>query len=74
MKTTRRGFLAALPTCAALAGTRPLKIGAVELFEVRGHRPVQRGVNQQYQVNPLHIYDELRPAPYRDAANPAAAN
>src|SRR5262249_27717526 len=27
--------------------------------------------DQQYQVNPLHIYDELRPPVYRDRANAA---
>ena len=32
-----------------------------------------RGVDQQYQVNPLHIYEELRPKPYADAAAPSTA-
>jgi L-alanine-DL-glutamate epimerase-like enolase superfamily enzyme len=66
MKSSRRQFLAALPACAALAQTRPLKITAIELVEVRGHREAVRGIDQQYQANPLFIYDELRPAPYRD--------
>ena len=72
MKTSRRRFLAALPACAAFAAPKPLKIAAVEILEVRGHRDAVRGVNQQYQANPLFIYDELRPAPYRDAATPPA--
>jgi L-rhamnonate dehydratase len=63
---SRRSFLASLPAAAALAETRPLKISAVELWELRGHHQTQRGVDQQFQANPLHIYDELRPAPYRD--------
>jgi L-rhamnonate dehydratase len=67
MKSSRRQFLAALPACAALAQTKPLKITAVELVELRGHREAIRGIDQQYQVNPLFIYDELRPAPYRDS-------
>jgi L-alanine-DL-glutamate epimerase-like enolase superfamily enzyme len=71
---SRRHFLAALPVAAALAETRPVKITAVEVWEVRGHRQTVRGVDQQYQVNPLYIYDELRPAPYRDSATPAATN
>jgi L-alanine-DL-glutamate epimerase-like enolase superfamily enzyme len=70
MKTSRRCFLASLPACAAaFAETKPVKIGAIELLEVRGHRDTVRGVDQQYQANPLFIYDELRPAPYRDSAN-----
>jgi L-rhamnonate dehydratase len=73
MKSSRRQFLAALPACAAFAETRPLKITALELTELRGHRDVQRGVNQQRQANPLDIYDELRPAPYRDSPSPTAA-
>jgi 4-alpha-glucanotransferase len=28
-------------------------------------------VNRQHQVNPLHVYEELRPRPYRDSPNPA---
>jgi L-rhamnonate dehydratase len=73
-KVSRRHFLAALPVAAALAETRPLKITAVEIWQVRGHRQTTRGVDQQYQVNPLSIYDELRPAPYKDAATPTTVN
>jgi L-alanine-DL-glutamate epimerase-like enolase superfamily enzyme len=65
--TTRRGFLAALPAVAAFADIKPSKIGAVEIWEYRGHRPAVRGIDQQYQVNALHIYDELRPKPYADS-------
>ena len=68
---TRRGFLAALPM-AALAETAPLKITAVEIWELRGHRDSVRGVDQQYQVNPLDIYEELRQKPYRDAPTPVS--
>ena len=74
----RRHFLATLPAIAFVtqtsAETKPLKITAVEVLEVRGHRDSVRGVDQQYQVNPLYIYDELRPAPYRDAATPTKSN
>jgi L-rhamnonate dehydratase len=70
---SRRHFLAALPAIPAFAVTKPLPISAVELWELRGHRETRRGVDQQYQANPLHIYDELRPAPYRDSANPTQA-
>ncbi len=71
---TRRSFLATLPIAAALAETAPLKITAVEIWELRGHHDATRGIDQQYQVNPLFIYDELRPQPYRDSPNPATTN
>jgi L-rhamnonate dehydratase len=64
---TRRGFLAALPM-AALAEAPVLKITSVEIWELRGHRESVRGIDQQYQVSPNDIYDELRRQPYRDAA------
>jgi L-alanine-DL-glutamate epimerase-like enolase superfamily enzyme len=73
MKSSRRQFLAALPACAAFAQTKPLKITAIEIVELHGHRDTVRGVDQQFQANPLFIYDDLRPAPYRDAANPVTA-
>jgi L-rhamnonate dehydratase len=71
---SRRRFLAALPAAAAFAQTKPVKIAAVEIWELRGHHEAVRGIDQQYQVNPLDIYDELRPAPYRDATSPVTAN
>ena len=71
---TRRQFLATLPAVAAFAQTKPLPITAVEIWELRGHRPTLRGVDEQYQANPLYIYDELRPKPYADAANPTSQN
>ncbi len=70
MPITRRHFLAALPVAAALADVKPLKIAAVEIWELHGHRESIQGVDQQVQVNPLYIYDELRPKPYRDSPNP----
>jgi L-alanine-DL-glutamate epimerase-like enolase superfamily enzyme len=67
----RRQFLLGLPAAsAALAQTKPSKIASVELWELRGHWDTTRGIDHQYQVNPLDIYDELRPAPYRDAPSP----
>ena len=70
MSITRRHFLAAIPAAAAWADVKPLKITAVEIWELRGHRESVLGIDQQYQVNPLYIYDELRPKPYRDAPSP----
>ena len=44
----------------------PLKIEAVELIELHGRYTDVAGVNRQQQVNPLDIYDDLRPTPYAD--------
>jgi L-rhamnonate dehydratase len=44
----------------------PLKIEAVELIELHGTYTEEAGVNDQPQVNPLDVYDDLRPAPYAD--------
>jgi L-rhamnonate dehydratase len=67
----RRKFLASLSAVPALAAApAPQKIGAVEFVRLSGRREVTPGVDQQYQVQAQHIYDELRPKPYHDAANP----
>lgn len=47
-------------------GNGALRISSVDFLKVEGHRQAETGVNHQFQVNPLHIYDELRPKPYRD--------
>jgi L-rhamnonate dehydratase len=52
-----------------LDGLAPLKIDAVELVELHGHYTEAAGVDHQPQVNPLDVYDELRPAPYTDKPN-----
>jgi L-rhamnonate dehydratase len=46
--------------------TSPLKIESIELLELRGRYTDTAGINRQQQVNPLDIYDDLRPAPYSD--------
>ena len=43
-----------------------LKIDKVEFIRLEGQRSAEKGVNGQYQVNPLHVYDALRPKEYRD--------
>ncbi|MGA3241483.1 MAG: enolase C-terminal domain-like protein [Bryobacteraceae bacterium] len=70
---SRRRVLAALPAVAVFAQTKPVKIAAIEIWELRGHNETVRGIDQQVQVNPLDVYDELRPAPYRDSASPTTA-
>lgn len=48
-------------------GTAPQKIAAVELIELQGHYAAEAGINNQRQVNPLDIYDDLRPPVYKDS-------
>jgi hypothetical protein len=78
----RRGFLAAglasvvaavesasfgqAPVTAKRASDGALKIDAVELMELRGRYTEQAGVDGQAQVNPLDVYDDFRPQPYKD--------
>ncbi|HXS76186.1 MAG TPA: enolase C-terminal domain-like protein [Terracidiphilus sp.] len=71
--TAAAGSSAAIPTAAAAVpgpdhpdGQTSLKIDSVELIELRGHYLEESGVDHQWQVNPLDVYDEFRRAPYRD--------
>jgi L-alanine-DL-glutamate epimerase-like enolase superfamily enzyme len=41
----------------------------VELLELHGHYTEEAGVDHQPQVNPLDVYDALRPSPYQDKPN-----
>jgi L-rhamnonate dehydratase len=52
----------------ALAATLPsaAKIETVELIELHGRYTDAAGVNGQQQVNPLDVYDSLRPEPHQD--------
>ncbi|CAN5771450.1 hypothetical protein BH10ACI4_BH10ACI4_22760 [soil metagenome] len=59
---------------AAVCGGRadcngPLKISDLELIELTGHYDTEAGINGQQQVNPLDVYDALRPQVYRDKPN-----
>lgn len=60
--------LASLPVFAAPPA--PHRITSVELFRLHGRRTATPGIEGQYQVQPLHIYPELRPAPYRENPQP----
>jgi len=67
---TRRSFLsgiAAANVALAFEAVKPLAIRAVDVVRVDGHREEERGVNKQYQTNPLHVYEELRPKVYKDS-------
>src|ERR1017187_9783961 len=47
-------------------GMSPLKNESVDVLELHGRYTEEAGVNRQTQVNPLDIYDELRPPIYKD--------
>ena len=51
-----------------------LKISAIEIWKLNGHYETLSGVDHQYQANPMYIYDELRPKPYRDNPHPSKIN
>jgi L-rhamnonate dehydratase len=62
LAATRPNLFAAAPTHAE----GPLKIESVELVELHGRYTDEAGINHQQQVNPLDVYDDLRPTPYTD--------
>ncbi len=71
----RRDFCAALSAGALPASlpafTQPrrngrLTISDLEVWRLEGQRETIVGPNRQYQANPIHIYEEHRPAPYVD--------
>lgn len=76
---TRRKFISALGKVSAL-GLLPLHtqqlfagvfsadtiIESVEIVRLSGPYTSTPGVNRQYQAQPIHIYPELHPAPYKD--------
>lgn len=72
----RRNFLATLGL-PALAWTQDaasaddFKIAAVEMWRYEGRYEGTPGVNRQHQVQPNHIYDELRPKVYKEGPVPA---
>jgi biotin carboxyl carrier protein len=45
-----------------------LKIAGIELIQLSGHRETESGVNAQYQVNPLDVYDDYRRPVYKDSS------
>jgi L-alanine-DL-glutamate epimerase-like enolase superfamily enzyme len=51
---------------AALAEESRCRIEAIELWEYQGTREGVSGVDGQYQVQPLHVYDAYMPKEYRE--------
>ena len=75
----RRSFFSALGAFAAAPAPIPAqqtpgrtaKIRAIEFWRLEGSREAMRGLHRQHQVQPLHIYEEHRPKPYRDEPQPS---
>jgi len=51
---------------AAAATLDDLVISDVEILKLSGTHELVPGLNRQYQVNPLHLYNERRPKPFKD--------
>ncbi len=62
----RRDLLLTLPAAACWAAPGKFPIEEIKLWRLTGKREAMTGVDRQHQVNPIHIYDDLRPAEYRD--------
>jgi L-rhamnonate dehydratase len=58
---------------AAAATLDDLVISEVEILQLSGTHELVPGLNRQYQVNPLHLYDERRPKPFKDPPDSAKA-
>lgn len=67
----RRSFLKTFASLPAFADPpAPHPVISVELFRLHGRRTVTPGAGAQYQVQPLHVYPQFRPKPYRDDPQP----
>ena len=63
-------FLPAFTRDAFAANTADdaLIISDVEILKLSGTHELVPGLNRQYQVNPLHLYEERRPKAFKDPA------
>jgi L-rhamnonate dehydratase len=52
---------------AASAAADDLLIAELDVVKVSGTHELVPGLNRQFQVNPLHVYESRRPKPYQDA-------
>jgi L-alanine-DL-glutamate epimerase-like enolase superfamily enzyme len=72
---TRRGFTASLLALPLLGRPARLPIRSLEWIRCQGQWDTEANVNRQHQVTPLHVYEALRPAEYKDgAATPTKAS
>lgn len=69
----RRTALSVMGSLPLLGRPAKLTIQEVEIVRLEGRRVSQPGVDRQHQVQPNHIYEELRPKVYRDLPQPGTA-
>jgi len=68
----RRAFLAAVAAYPVANAAAAGKIAALEFWRFEGRYTYEAGTaNRQFQTNPLHIYDALRPKEYKEQGRPA---
>jgi hypothetical protein len=67
--TSALACLPALTREAFAATPDELTISEVEILKVSGTHEIVRGLNRQFQVNPLHLYPERRPKAFTDPVN-----
>lgn len=70
-RTAALSLLSCLPLSsqqlfAAADARADLTITDVEILKLTADREITRGLNRQHQVQPLHLYEDRRPAVYRD--------
>ena len=62
------GAASAMSMLPALAANDDLTISDVDILKLTGTHEIVPGLNRQYQVQPLHVYGERRPRPFKDPA------
>lgn len=66
----RRNVLSLLGAMPLLGKPAKAVIQDIEILRVEGRREAVTGIDGQHQVQPNHVYDDLRPKVYRDNPNP----
>ncbi|MBI3683102.1 MAG: mandelate racemase [Acidobacteria bacterium] len=70
----RRTALSLLGGVPLLGRPATVPIRDVEIWRLEGHHETLAGIDRQHQANAIHIYEELRPKPYRDNPTPSKVN
>ena len=66
--------LPSLPVLGWAQTNGKLKIASVEFWRVEGHRETTVGGPPRLQANPIHIYEDQRPKPYRGSSETRTAS
>jgi L-rhamnonate dehydratase len=60
------GAASACTLLPAFAASDDLTISEIDVLKLTGTHEIVPGLNRQYQVQPLHVYGERRPKPFKD--------